>query len=385
MLLWRQCQPSPTLLHRQSRDNVTQIHGSQDTRDVAINKYVQHAYRMRSRGLTLLQRRRTPRGLILLYHSIAFTRTDPWSLSVTPAHFAEHLQVLQSFGHLVSLPELLEGLENQTCPERMIAVTFDDGYANNLYVAKPLLERFAVPATVFMTVGALENPGEFWSDELEGLLLHPGTLPDTLQVQVNGRRLVWQLGNAAHYTEALFARLSSWRAWKNPPGARQALYRSLWQLLRTLSVSERERVLDELRAWAGTEKICRPTHRCVSRAEALALADGPWIALGAHTMSHPSLATLTIEAQRNEIEQSRSRLMDLLGHSVSTFAYPFGQRSDYSSDTISIVREAGFASACSAFSGTVQPSTDRFQLPRMHVEDWDGNTFSRRLKARLMA
>ncbi len=82
----------------------------------------------------------------------------------------------------------------------MIAVTFDDGYANNLHAAKPLLERFTVPATVFVAVGALEDPREFWWDELDGLLLQPGTLPDALQLHVNGRCLAWKLGDAAHYT-----------------------------------------------------------------------------------------------------------------------------------------------------------------------------------------
>jgi glycosyltransferase involved in cell wall biosynthesis/peptidoglycan/xylan/chitin deacetylase (PgdA/CDA1 family) len=341
----------------------------------------QRPHRQPGRSIARLQRQLPRQGLILLYHRIAATPTDPWSLNVMPDHFAEHLQVLKSHGDLVSLADLLQMLQDQTGPERMIALTFDDGYANNLHAAKPLLKHFAVPATVYVTVGAIESPGEQWWDELDGLLLQPGTLPDALQLYVNGRPLVWKLGDAAHYTEDAFRRLSSWRAWENPPGARQALYRSVWELLHRLPIAEREGVLDQLRAWAGVESFCRPTHRFLSRAEALELADGPWVTLGAHTMTHPSLAKLTVDAQRIEIEQSRSRLMELLGRPVSSFAYPFGKRSDYSEKTIEVVREVGFSSACSAFAGVVRPSTGRFELPRFHVHDSDGDEFSRQLSA----
>jgi hypothetical protein len=70
---------------------------------------------------------------------------------------------------------------------------------------------------------------------------------------------------------------------------------------------------------------------------------------------------------------------------VSAFAYPFGKQSDYSSETIAIVREAGFAIACTNVAGIVEPGTDRFQLPRLHVHDWDGDTFSRQLSGCFMA
>jgi peptidoglycan/xylan/chitin deacetylase (PgdA/CDA1 family) len=376
--LWRQRGPAREQLLGLARGFATLFRDPGGPSGVPLNQNVR---RKSGRGGARLRRQEAPRALILLYHRIASTPTDPWSLNVAPDHFAEHLQLLRSHGCPLSLPQLLQGFQDGDVSEPMIVVTFDDGYADNLYAAKPLLERFAVPATVFVPVGALGDSAEFWWDELDGILLQPGTLPDVLQLSINGRHRAWKLGDAAYYTDNAFARVRSWHAWEDPPGARQALYRSLWELLHQLPASEREQVLDELRAWAGSERIDRPTHRCLSPAEARALGDGALVELGAHTMSHPSLATLTADVQRNEIEQSRSRLMDLLGRSVSAFAYPFGKRSDYNSRTIAIVREAGFASACTSIAGIVQPSSDRFQLPRLHVHDWDGDTFSQQLSA----
>jgi peptidoglycan/xylan/chitin deacetylase (PgdA/CDA1 family)/GT2 family glycosyltransferase len=376
-ILSRQRRPAQVLLRRHGQRFANQVRRLSRSQVVPPKQIAQ---RRLDRGTARL-RWQEPRGLILLYHRIVSTPTDPWALNVTPDHFAEHLQVLESYGDPVSLPRLLERIQDRGASDRMIAVTFDDGYPDNVHTAKPLLERFSVPATVFVTVGALEEPTEFWWDELDGLLLQPGTLPDALQLQVNRRCLTWKLGDAAQYTESDFERLSSWRAWENPPGARQALYRSLWELLRRLPVDDREQVLDALRTWAGTGRIRRPTHRCLSCAEALALMDEPWVTLGAHTLSHPSLAMLTVDAQRNEIEHSRSRLTDLIGHPVSAFAYPFGKRSDFTAETLAIVRNAGFTNACTNIAGLVKSSTDCLHLPRFAVYDWDGDEFSRQLSA----
>ena len=138
-------------------------------------------------------------------------------------------------------------------------------------------------------------------------------------------------------------------------------------------------MLDELRGWAGAEPTCRPSHRPLSVEETLALADGELVEIGAHTVTHPALGPLPPSSQREEIVQSKARLEDLLGRPVMSFAYPHG---DYTAETVSIVREVGFARACSfTFAGLVHPSTDPFRLPRVQIQDWDGEELARRLSA----
>ena len=122
-----------------------------------------------------------------------------------------------------------------------MAITFDDGYADNLYTAKALLERYNIPATVFLTAGFIGQDREFWWDELDRLLLHPGTLPETLHLSINGRSYQWELGEAAHYSPLAYERQRSWKAWEDAPDSRQALYRSLYGLLQPLSADERRR------------------------------------------------------------------------------------------------------------------------------------------------
>jgi hypothetical protein len=73
-------------------------------------------------------------------------------------------------------------------------------------------------------------------------------------------------------------------------------------------------------------------------------------------------------------------LVAKLGASVTSFTYPYGARAQYSKQTPRLVKEAGFACACSSFPGHVAFYTDPYQLPRYLVRDWDGDTFARHLE-----
>lgn len=279
------------------------------------------------------------------------------------------------------LQQLVHGLQSGRLPHRAVAITFDDGYADNLFNARPLLEHYDVPATIFVTTGHIGCKSEFWWDELDRLLLQPGRLPECLHVSVNGSAYQWHLGEAAHYSEDASRRYSSWSMGENDdPSPRHTLYRSLYQLLRPLPDGERRSVLNGLVAWAGVEPVGRPTHRILSLDETVALAEGTMIDIGAHTVTHPVLSTLPATAQRAEIEGAKARLEEILGHLVTSLAYPYGSRSDYTSETVTIVKKAGFTYACSNFAGVVRRGTDRFQLPRFVVRDWDGEEFARCLE-----
>ena len=264
---------------------------------------------------------------------------------------------------------------------RTVVVTFDDGYGDNLSNAKPLLELHEIPATVFVTSGYVEQEREFWWDELEAILLQPGVLPETLRLVVNGHSFEWSLAQDAYYSEEEYQRNLCWTLLdKDNPTARHGLYCSLCEVLRPLVEEERRRVLRELRTWAGAQTKGQATRRALAPDEVLRLADGELIEVGAHTVNHPVLSELSPEAQRAEIVGSKTSLEDILGQPVNSFSYPFGSRSDYTAETVRIVRKAGFTCACSNFPGTVRRRTDRFQLPRFLVRDWDGDEFARRLE-----
>ncbi len=321
-----------------------------------------------------------PRGLILLYHRVTELPSDPQRLCVTPQHFAEHLDVIRQVGCPTSLRQLTQDLRRRRPPRRGIVLTFDDGYADNLLNGKPLLARLGIPGTVFVASGPLEASQEFWWDELERLLLQPGTLPDVLRLRINGN--TWQHGMAAAacYTQEAGHEHRRWNVLEaTDPTPRQAAYRSLCQLLRPLPAGKRERVLDDLRQCAAIGPACRPSHRPLAAAEVTQLADGGLIEVGAHSVTHPVLSSLPVAEQRWELQTGKVRLEEILGRPVVSFAYPYGTLPDYTEETVAIVRESGFACACSTVPRAVWKDADVFQLPRIVIRDWDGEEFARRL------
>jgi peptidoglycan/xylan/chitin deacetylase (PgdA/CDA1 family) len=136
-------------------------------------------------------------------------------------------------------------------------------------------------------------------------------------------------------------------------------------------------ILEDLTAWAEAPPIGRPSHQTLTSEETIRLAEGDLVEIGAHTMTHPVLATLPAIEQRQEIQESKVRLEAMLGREVVSFAYPHGSSTP---EAAASVAQAGFVCACSSHPDALFRTADRFQLPRVVVRDWDGDTFARWLR-----
>lgn len=320
--------------------------------------------------------------IILLYHSIENVRSDPWGVRVRPRNFIEHMAVIRAHCHPMRLADLDATLRSGNVPPRSVIVTFDDGYVDNLLHAKPAMERYGVPGTVFVSSGYAGAPQEYWWDELDRLLLQPGVLPQHLEITVAGRTLSWDLGDAGRYGRFRAWKHRHWFAWQDASGARQRIFLEIWKALREApTVEDREQALEQLRRAARPAIQTRATHRCCTREQVRELGSprGGLIEIGAHTANHPSLGYIGVAEQRREIVESKAALEEILQSPVESFAYPFGSRSDYSADTIALLKESGFKRACSNFPAPLMPAVDRFQYPRRVVMDWNGTEFAARL------
>ena len=266
-------------------------------------------------------------SLILLYHRVTDLPNDRWSIAVTPEHFAEHMELVRRHLNIVPLSELDATLAAPNARAMTVVVTFDDGYADNLHEALPVLQHHDVPATVFVASDAVVREREFWWDDLDRLV--------------------------------------------GP-----AEYDAVWARLRDVDGQEREATLSTMRSAAGVESVPRAAYRPLASDELACLARDVRIEIGAHTVSHPRLGALPGAAQRTEIEAGKVALESIIGRRVESFAYPFGRAGDYTVETTHLVREAGFARACINQAGVVDRSTDRFALPRLYVRDWNGDEFA---------
>ncbi|MGB3512084.1 MAG: polysaccharide deacetylase family protein [Microcoleaceae cyanobacterium] len=324
-----------------------------------------------------------PHALILLYHRVTVLDSDPQLLSVSPQNFAEHLQILSKSYHLVSLRELVKQLCEGQVKHHSVAITFDDGYADNLHEAKPLLEKYGIPATVFVTAGKIGQNQEFWWDDLERILLKTVHLPEKLALTINSQSYNWELGESAHLDQitSLQYLINNWNVVKTDnPTPRHQIYRSLCSLLGPLSTETRGKILQEIVHWAQIDSSGRLSHRALTETEVQQLAKDGLVEVGAHSINHPVLSSISQPEQELEIHQSRKKLESILGHSVTSFAYPYGTKSDYNSQTVATVKNLGFDCACSNFAEVVWRGSDRFELPRFLVRNWNGEKFAEQLK-----
>ena len=329
-------------------------------------------------ALDRIRERYTSTAVILMYHRIAEPEVDPWGIAVSPANFEEHLQIVRESGEPTRLAELSRALDSGTVRRNSVVVTFDDGYLDNLTVALPLLEKYEVPATIFFTTRQFEDgTSPFWWETVERAVLLPARLPDVLELRIGQTSARWELGRATEYTRDDREQDRGVQPWKAEDGSRLRFYHDLYEALRVLPSALRDDLLADLVSWAGAAPGLDRT-QLISSHEVGKVLEGGLIDVGAHTVTHPFLATLAPEDQEREIVESRAHLEELTARPVRSFAYPHGQVTERS---LSVAR-VHFDCACGIQPRPVTRWSDPFHLPRFQAPNCDGETLASLLQRR---
>jgi len=300
--------------------------------------------------------------LILQYRRIALLAHDPLRLAVQPCHFEKQMEYLAASCHVVSMKDLQQHLDTATpFQDNTVAVTFDGGYADILYVAKDVLERFAIPATVFVPSAHLIEKTPFWWDALEDFLI-AGDCRAELTLEVDDEPLWWPLAtqhDRFRAFEGLYALLS-----EKPPCRQREIMAEI-----THSLGD-----------AGRE---RDNHTTLGIQELRKLEAGGLITVGGHSHNCTKLSSLCESEQRREIGRNKRILEEILGRRIEYFAYPFGAPDSYTTATPRLLNELGFTLSCCVSSDTVSATgaTSRYELPRVTIRDWNPFTFYRCLAA----
>ena len=293
--------------------------------------------------------------VVLGYHRVAVMPSDPNLLAVSPENFRAHMEYLKQHFQIVRFGEDWSKVRKPA-----VAITFDDGYADNMIEALPVLEEVGVPATFFISTGNLESCDEFWWDELERMVLADSNFPLSFVLKDSRYGKSWPTGTIEE---------------------RKVLNRDLLQLGKIVNAEQRMDWFGQIRAWGGAGSPAGQGNRPLKLDELRNFAKSKWVTIGSHTVTHSSLAVLSEEEQKYEIISSKVQLEKLLGREINVFSYPFGKRSDYDSTTIRICREAGYLKAATSFPGHCYRWTDRYQIPRHFIYNWDLDSFIVRVKS----
>jgi peptidoglycan/xylan/chitin deacetylase (PgdA/CDA1 family) len=310
-----------------------------------------------------------------MYHRIDKTICDPWDLVVHPKNFEEQLEFLKQNTHVVSMEELTTSLSNKTLKNKTVALTFDDGYLDNFTQAVPILEKYQLPATFYITTGSIGTKDQFWWDQLQDLILLNETLPKKFQLTLNNESFNLDLGDAYQLNQNLKDQIKSWKADQPSTNKRAELYFTLWKTLRTCEPVIRKKYIDDIRNWAGQQSA--HSGKMMNWQHILSLSGKKLFSIGGHTANHPTLGTHPIDIQKKEIMNGMVTLNEMIKKDIAGFAYPHGS---YNQDTISILSEAGFKYAVTTESTSVLNHSKKFELPRFQVKNWERNSFIQNFK-----
>jgi peptidoglycan/xylan/chitin deacetylase (PgdA/CDA1 family) len=230
-----------------------------------------------------------------------------------------------------------------------IVVTFDDGYQDNYTLARPVLISHAIPATIFVATGAVDGRIPIWTHELREAVL-------------GGSRRVVDL------------RPFGWELWLfETVQDRQRCLESLRKRLKALPEDQRKRTATAVFHELGWDKEAQSNARVLSTLmmtwEMIRGLRKDGMTIGAHTVSHPILTSISEEDAEREIMESKRCIEAQVGEPVRHFAYPNGTRRDWSSAVQNLVRRAGFQSACTTVYGTNTLGTDLYALQRVEIQD----------------
>lgn len=296
-----------------------------------------------------------PRLSILIFHRVLRAR-DPLRPGEPDAlGFESRMKWLAAAFRVIPLIEATRRLRDGSLPVNAACITFDDGYADNLTIAAPILSRLRLPATFFIASGFLDG-GRMWNDTvIESVRAVTGTL-DLSAIDCGS----WPCADDAQ---------------------RMTTIAGLLDRLKYLPQDERQTKVDAIADIAGlpAKSDLMLTSQQVRELRRHGMS------IGAHTVTHPILTRLTPDEAHREIEDGRRALEDTVGERVKLFAYPNGKPGrDYDASHVAMVRSMNFDAAVSTAWGVSNRRSDPYQLPRFTPWDADVNRFGLRLAQNLM-
>jgi len=290
------------------------------------------------------------RAFILMYHRV-LRHVDPHGINVQPGMyvtsrtFERQISFLASTHQILPLEELIGKANRNESMGGCCAITFDDGWRDNYTEAFPLLEKYRVPATVFLATSFIGTNRLFWPEEICWLLEHQHTLKnkpvdDPVAVQIFKREI------------------KEYRS-----ETRDKFLDNIITSMKRRSPVERNQVLDYYRKCSTGSDISR---QMLNWEEVDEMQSSGLITFGAHTVKHELLDQLPLSDVRTEIFQSKTDIEQKLGVNVTTFSYPNG---NYTEDIVKMLNEFDFAGAVTTRKGFLGHQTPRMEIPRIAIHE----------------
>ncbi|MCW5891716.1 MAG: polysaccharide deacetylase family protein [bacterium] len=300
-------------------------------------------------GLLSLARlaRQRVRGVILRYHALTPDGRDvPYAapdICLPAPLFRLQMGFVKRAYRVVTLDEIVAALAaGGKLPPRALAITFDDGYADNYHLGLPILRELRLPAAVYVATGGIDDGVPFWVGAVRALAIRA----EGPALEMPGREPI-PLG---------------------APSERGPAIKALTRALVPLTAPEREALLAATAAGAGVDLRRLLAGTMLTRTQIRELAAAGWT-IGAHTVTHSNVALADPADAEADIMTSRDTLAAITGAQVCHFCYPNtgGAHRYFGPEVAAILKRGGFKSATTSRPGALRPGADPFLLPRLGV------------------
>jgi peptidoglycan/xylan/chitin deacetylase (PgdA/CDA1 family) len=293
------------------------------------------------------------RAVVLMYHRVLpdDPPADAYSANaivVTPGTFERQMRFLRRFFNPVDIAQFRAMMRGEApWLPRACLITFDDGWFDNAKYALPILQRHAVPATIFVATGYVGTKETFWQERLTRLLF-----------------AAWRLGEPSR---SLFRELSRPDISTLDADEARTQIRHLVTALKSLSRAEIDRLIQRITADLVRHGVAPLDHgddRFMTWEDARALLASGCVSIGSHAHSHAPLTSLRADEVRDELRRAEEELQSRLRHRAGFFAYPNG---NYNEQVVDLVSEARYELAFTTDPGLVTPGDDPLRLKRINI------------------
>lgn len=292
---------------------------------------------------------------ILIYHRVAAPSSDPWGLAVSPDNFDAQMAAIAMQASAQPWDAALSSrwARRPLRSKARFVITFDDGYADNLYRALPALERHGIPAVFFIATGFLDKQ-YFWWDRLAELVLGDSALDGVLLAAVASGLTT---AGEADQLKVLSA---------------EEVHLRLYGLLAACEFDDREQILDDMTSAVRFEPT-DPMSRPLTSDELVDFARHPLVSIGCHTHRHSKLSTVDLQEAAWDIRAGAEHLQQLLGNETRPFAYPHGK---HNKSVVGSVKAAGFNIAVTTVPRAVSAVDHALALPRRPTSNIPADEFA---------
>lgn len=279
------------------------------------------------------------RFFIIAYHMISdkpngfYPETSFQTFDKNIAHFAKNYRI-------ISLHQLIDRIQKKESVRRCVAITFDDGFKDNYEKAYPILIKYNIPATIFLTTGYIDSGIAPWFIRLRHMFMT--TQEKHFHFQIGNQTVDMPMRSPAQKFECSDLAMTYFK---------------------TCPDRERFLTLDRLALYLGANGSSDIKGLMLSWDQVREM-ERNGISFGAHTVNHPVLSRVGLDVVEREIQNSKTKIEEETGKPITAFAYPFGRRAQYPQEIFPILKRVGFTCAVTTEPGSNDRTANPYELGR---------------------